>query len=165
MTEAATIDGREVIWFENYDIQNIVTPVKADTLERALLEANYDQEKTSFLVSGFREGFSLKYGGPIKGVHRTAPNLPFTVGDKIDLWNKVMKEVGLKRFAGPFKKNPFDDYIQSPIGLVLNDNGKDTRLIFHLSFLGMVCLLIQKYLQIFARYNIQIFRKLLDSVN
>ena len=43
-----------------------------------------------------------------------------------------MKELKLGHFAGPFKEIPFDNYIQSPIGLVpKNDN--DTRLIFHLS--------------------------------
>ena len=45
-----------------------------------------------------------------------------------------MKEVKEKRYAGPFETIPFDNYIQSPIGLVPKDNGKDTRLIFHLSY-------------------------------
>ena len=47
-----------------------------------------------------------------------------------------MNEVKLKRYAGPFTQIPEqyqDDYIQSPIGLVSKDGGKDTRLIFHLS--------------------------------
>ena len=64
-----------------------------------------------------------------------APNLKLTIGTKTDLWNKVMKEVQAKRYAGPFESIPFkDDYIQSPIGLVPKDNGKKTRLIFHLSY-------------------------------
>ena len=45
-----------------------------------------------------------------------------------------MKEVRLKRFAGPFEEPPFTDFIQSPIGLVPKDVGKSTRLIFHLSY-------------------------------
>ena len=45
-----------------------------------------------------------------------------------------MKEVKLKWYAGPFKEIPFDNYIQSLIGLVPKDNGKDTRLVFHLSY-------------------------------
>ena len=44
-----------------------------------------------------------------------------------------MKEVKENRYAGPFSEIPFKDYIQSPIGLVPKDNGKKTRLIFHLS--------------------------------
>ena len=51
---------------------------------------------------------------------------------KLDLWIKIMKEVKLKWFVGPFKEIPFEFYIQSPIGLVPKAGG-DTRLIFHLS--------------------------------
>ena len=67
-------------------------------------------------------------------VIREAPNLKLTVGDETILWNKVMKEVKEKRYAGPYKKPPFKSYIQSPIGLVPKDHGKDVRLIFHLSY-------------------------------
>ena len=46
-----------------------------------------------------------------------------------------MKEVKLKRVAGPYDKIPFDNYIQSPIGLVPKaGTGDKTRLIFHLSY-------------------------------
>ena len=45
-----------------------------------------------------------------------------------------MKEVGLGRVAGPYVKVPFKNFMQSPVGLVPKDGGKDTRLIFHLSF-------------------------------
>ena len=45
-----------------------------------------------------------------------------------------MKEVELGRYAGPFTDIPFDNYVQSPIGLVPKDNGRKTRLIFHLSY-------------------------------
>ena len=44
-----------------------------------------------------------------------------------------MKEVKEKRYAGPFKKPPFQNYVQSPIGLVPKADNK-TRLIFHLSY-------------------------------
>ena len=45
-----------------------------------------------------------------------------------------MKEVKLKRYAGPFKNIPFEeDFIQSLLGLVPKDNRTDMRLIFHLS--------------------------------
>ena len=41
----------------------------------------------------------------------------------------------LGRYAGPFRAIPYqDNFIQSPIGLVPKDGGKDTRLIFHLSY-------------------------------
>ena len=61
-------------------------------------------------------------------------NLPFTIGTPVILWNKVMDEVELGRYAGPFEEIPYtDNFVQSPIGLVPKDGGK-TRLIFHLSY-------------------------------
>ena len=56
------------------------------------------------------------------------------VGNKVELWNKLMKEVKLKRVAGPFDHIPFDNFIQSPIGLVPKAGGNQTQLIFHLSY-------------------------------
>ena len=44
-----------------------------------------------------------------------------------------MKEVELHRYAGPYEKLPFDQYVESPIGLVPKAGNK-TRLIFHLSY-------------------------------
>ena len=76
------------------DIDSIVTPIKIDILHQLLIEMQYDQQKTKFLVDGFTNGFKLGYEGDRK-VKRTSPNLPLTVGDEVDLWNKVMKEVKL----------------------------------------------------------------------
>ena len=102
-------------------------------LERLLRETNYDEKKTAFLVDRFKNGFSLEYEGP-QDVKITSPNLKIHgVGSENILWNKVMKEVKLKRYAGPYEHIPFDSYIQSLIGLVLKD-GDDTRLIFHLPY-------------------------------
>ena len=120
--------------YENYDLTSIVTPSKASNLKQLLVEMGYQQEKTEFLVRGFTDGFTINYNGPKVDIQRTAKNLKLRVGNKIQLWNKVMKEVKLKRFAGPFEKTPFKDFIQSPIGLVEKDHAKDTRLIFHLSY-------------------------------
>ena len=121
-------------WFENFDLDNIVTPVKVKILKRILKEVGYNPKKTKYLIRGFSKGFSIGYKGKRVGMKQVAPNLPIRVGSETHLWNKVMKEVKLKRYAGPFEEPPFDSYIQSPIGLVPKDNGKDTRLIFHLSF-------------------------------
>ena len=52
----------------------------------------------------------------------------------MELWNKMMKEVQLGRFAGPYEVPPFESFVQSPIGLVPKDKGLKTRLIFHLSY-------------------------------
>ena len=44
-----------------------------------------------------------------------------------------MKEVKAKRFAGPYEAIPYENFIQSPIGLVPKAGNK-TRLIFQLSY-------------------------------
>ena len=112
----------------------MITPVDVDRYKELLIESNYDIGETKFLVDGFRNGFTLGYEGDTN-VRLTAPNLKFRgVGDKVILWNKVMKEVKLKHYTGPFSEIPFENYIQSLIGLVSKDNGKDVRLIFHLSY-------------------------------
>ena len=119
--------------YSNYDLCNIVTPVRADVLDEMLTETGYDREKTEFLVKLFKQGFNIGYTGR-RDIKQMAPNLKLTVGTKIDLWNKVMKEVKELRYAGPFSEIPFENYLQSPIGLVPKDGGKATRLIFHLSY-------------------------------
>lgn len=105
-----------------------------EPLRRLLEETCYDRKKSEFLIDGFTNGFSIEYAGKTD-VKLRAANLKLNgVGNKTMLWNKVMKEVQAKRYAGPFNKIPFEHYIQSPIGLVSKDGGKDVRLIFHLSF-------------------------------
>ena len=102
------------------------------------METNYDKEKTKLLVDGFKEGFDIGYRGPMKR-QDSSNNLPFRngVGTLTVLWNKVMKEVEAKRYAGPFSNVQFmpttSSYVQSPIGLVPKGENK-TRLIFHLSY-------------------------------
>ena len=124
----------EVLMYENFNLEDIVTPINVRKFKQLLIETNYPESKTRVIVEGFTNGFPIGYQGVREGIQRNAPNLKLRVGGEIDLWNKVMKEVKLKRYAGPFKKVPFVNYIQSPIGLVTKDGGKDTRLIFHLSY-------------------------------
>ena len=114
-------------------MNKIETPVNIKELKSLLTETNYDKQKTNFLIDGFTNGFSIGYEGP-REVQMEADNLKLNnIGDSVILWNKVMKEVKLQRYAGPFEKIPYENYIQSPIGLVPKDNGKSVRLIFHLS--------------------------------
>ena len=98
-----------------------------------LNEANYDKKKTEYLVQGFSEGFEIGYDGPTNR-RDLAKNLPLSIGTHADIWEKIMKEVKLSRYAGPYEQIPFDTFIQSPIGLVPKDNGAKMRLIFHLSY-------------------------------
>ena len=104
----------------------------ADLLHDLLIATGYDAKETEFLHQGFMKGFSVGYCGPTKRSD-TSNNIPFTVGNSVDMWNKIMKEVKAKRVAGPFEHVPYDSYMQSPIGLVPKAGGK-TRLIFHLSY-------------------------------
>ena len=129
----ASSQNQEILYYENFDLQNIVTPVDVNKLESLLNDGGYDKCKTEFLVDGFRNRFSIGYEGETE-VQITPPNLKLRIGNKIELWNKVMKEVKEKRYAGPFEEIPFKNYIQSPIGLVPKDNRAKTRLIFHLSY-------------------------------
>ena len=110
----------------------MVTPVKIDNLEKLLVEMAYDKKESAFLMDGFRNGFDIGYRGETK-LKKHAPNLKLRMGNRTILWNKIMKEVKLKRFAGPYKDIPFEFYVQSLVSLVPKDND-ETRLIFHLSY-------------------------------
>ena len=103
-------------------------------MQQLLQNTNYDRDKSNYLVKGFTEGFKLEFQGN-RDWTEFANNLPLRIGDNKDLWNKVIKEVGEDRYAGPYELHnmPFSNFIQSLIGLVPKANGK-TRLIFHLSY-------------------------------
>ena len=97
-----------------------------------LNQLGYPKSEIEYLANGFKNGFDIGYEGP-KMRQSTAENIPFTVENKTQLWNKIMKEVKLGRVAGPYDRVPFDNYIQSPVGLVPKADNQ-TRLIFHLSY-------------------------------
>ena len=125
--------GQPVLYFENFDLETVVSPIDYSKLDELLQLSGYNQSKTSFIVDGLKNGFSIGYEGD-QNIKMTSPDLALTVGTEVDLWNKIMKEVQAGRYAGPFTEIPFQNYIQSPIGLVPKDNGSSTRLIFHLSY-------------------------------
>ena len=91
--------------------------MQVDKFEQMLTEAGYDRDEMQYLVTGFRHGFDLEYEGPTERSD-SSRNIPFTVGNKTELWNKIMNEVSLGRHAGPFEHVPFHNYVQSIIGLV-----------------------------------------------
>ena len=116
----------------NFNLEEIITLVDADKLEGLLKKSSNKKDETEFLVNGFRKGFNINYTGP-KCRRDEANNIPFRVGNKEILWEKLMTEVRENRVAGPYDSPPYDYYIQSPLGLVPKANGK-VRMIFHLSY-------------------------------
>ena len=104
-----------------------------EKLESSLRETNYDKKETEFLIKGFSQGFHIGYQGPQDRCD-TAPNLTLQVGTNEDIWEKIMKDVKQGRYAGPFDTILYNNYIQSPIGLVPKKGSDQTRLIFHLSY-------------------------------
>ena len=119
--------------FTNYELNDIVTPIKVEVLGEYLQLSGYDPLKSREILNGFEKGFDIGYRGPMDR-QNWSQNLPLTIGTETDIWNKLMKEVKLGRHAGPYDFIPYEHFIQSPIGLVPKDNGKQTRLIFHLSY-------------------------------
>ena len=47
----------------NGDLQNIMTPVRADVLLQLLHESQYPDEETQFLYNGFTSGFQIGFTG------------------------------------------------------------------------------------------------------
>ena len=81
---------------ENYDLQNVITPVNISKLRNLLSESGYNGEESKFLCDGFELGFDLGYQGP-QNIQFKSANLKLKQPDhKIILWNKVIKEVQLK---------------------------------------------------------------------
>ena len=133
---STNVDSAEhVLYHSNYDLQSIVTPVRVNQLVSQLKRYSYDTDAINFLEDRFTNGFDIGYKGP-QIRQSSSKNLPLRVGNKTDLWNKIMKEVELGCVAGPYNEIPFENYIQSPIGLVpkAGSNSGKTRLIFHLSY-------------------------------
>ena len=109
-------------------------PINAELLKQELIDINYDKTKTEILFKGFKEGFDIGYTGPLNR-RNTSRNIPFKVGNPVDMWEKIMKEVHLGRYVGPYQEDeiPYEYFVQLPIGLVPKAEDK-TRLIFHLLY-------------------------------
>lgn len=125
----------DILMAENYDLDNIVTPIDVNLFEKLLVETNFEPKRREYIVQGFRNGFSIQYEGPTMRTDQSR-NLRLQIGTQLDLWNKVMTEVQLKRYAGPFPHIPErfnNSYVQSPIGLTkkagfTEDGRQKTRL-------------------------------------
>ena len=82
--------------FSDVNLTNIVTPINVECYSELLHRTGYCKEKSKFLVQGFQKGFDIGYRGPTEWKH-TSNNIPFStgVGNKFDMWSKIMKEVKL----------------------------------------------------------------------
>jgi len=107
------------------------SPVKVQEL-MPWLELYPDKKSAAILKDGFTFGFKLGYLGLRN--YRESPNLKSIDANPHMALEKVMKEVGLLRIAGPFSQIPIPDLIISPIGLVPKSDPGKFRLIQHLSF-------------------------------
>ena len=67
----------------NFDLTNVVTPVRVDVSEDLLREAQYDEAETRFITNGFRFGFPIGYDGA-KERKQLARNLPIRCGSKME---------------------------------------------------------------------------------
>ena len=55
----------EPVFHENFNLDDIVTPVKVNELVRLLKLSNYNEKEIEFLRRGFTTGFDIGYEGPI----------------------------------------------------------------------------------------------------
>ena len=80
--------------FEYLDIKSLNTPIKIAVLAKWLKRSNYEETEANFLIDGFKNGFDLDYNGPRQRCDLSR-NIPFSIGNKTVMWNKIMKEVSL----------------------------------------------------------------------
>ena len=85
-----------------------------------------------FVITGFRQGFTLKYQGP--KVNREPNNLKSAYQFKDKLWASLMKELNLGRMIVPFASQPITPLICSLVGMVEKKNSSDMHWVTHLSY-------------------------------
>ena len=84
--------GTKVKYYQDYNWDQIVTPINCNRLEELLEEVNYNKAETKFLCDGFQYRFDLCYRGPVNRKD-SSKNVPFSFGNPAEFWNKVMDEV------------------------------------------------------------------------
>ena len=52
------------LYYSNYDLSTIVTPVNVEKFVSELKQHGYEEEKIEFLQNGFTNGFDIGYQGP-----------------------------------------------------------------------------------------------------
>lgn len=108
----------------------ITTPVNWDKLNKEL--DGYDQDLRSYLVNGFKNGFSI---GCV-----STPNAPFPKNHSSALKHSnviqdhIRKGLSLKRIAGPYATPPYSQFVSSPLGVVPKSEPGKFRVIHDLSY-------------------------------
>ena len=51
-------------YYENYNLEDIITPINVRKLVQLLTEAGYSETEIQFLNEGFTNGFDINYKGP-----------------------------------------------------------------------------------------------------
>ena len=115
----------------NETLDRITSPVKVDNLSKLL--SGFTPTDKDILISGFKNGFrlgsnKLSYSNLIPKNHQSVTNEPDIVS------TKILKEINMQRYLGPFDAIPFDNVVISPLGLVPKKELNSYRLIHDLSF-------------------------------
>ena len=50
-------EDEEILYFENFDLHTVVTPVDVEKYKELLELTGYDQQKSEYLIDGFRMVF------------------------------------------------------------------------------------------------------------
>ena len=108
-----------------------VTPIRVNRFKE-LLKGHPNPDLVHYVITSFRQGFTLKYQGP--KVNREPRNLTLAYQFKDNLWASLMKEVNLGRMIDPFDSQPITPWICSLVGMVEKKNSSHMCQITHLSY-------------------------------
>ena len=109
----------------------LVTPIRVNRFEE-LLKGHPNCDLVHYVITGFRQGFTLKYQNP--KLNREPNNLKLAYQFKDKLWASLMKEVHLWRMIGPFVSQPIAPLICSPVGMVEKKSSPNMSRVTHLSY-------------------------------
>ena len=113
-----TVEGDNLLYLQHLVPQQ--TPVKTDQVE-FLLQGHPNWELLHEVVTGFKNGFLLKYNGPRQGrIHcnlKSAFKFPKLLQQHLD------KEVSLHHMFGPFVQSPLQNIICDKWGFGLLKGG------------------------------------------
>ena len=111
----------------------IATPIKVDSLQKAMESVEIEESHKKFLLEGFTQGFRIHFEGDRELVYDMDNHMGSGTQDSESImWEKIMKEVRLGRVAGPFEEPPLPNFRVSPLGVVPKGDS-DFRMIFDLS--------------------------------